>query len=141
MKISELNSATSIDGTEVFPIVQGGETKKFSTGALVQRPYKVYAVSMSQIYPSDPVVTHEFENSIGNIVWTRNSDGDYTGDLIGGFVGYMPKLQILSSLPSGIFFVYIEKISDDQLLMQTYQTDLQMYDNGLTDTFIEIRVY
>ena len=141
MKISELNLATSIDGTEVFPIVQAGETKKLSTSGLLQRPYKVYSVSMTQTYPSDPIVTHEFENNIGNIIWTRNSNGDYTGDLVGGFIGYMPKIQIVSGMSSDQYIVLIEKISDDQILMQTYHTDLQMYDNGLTDTFIEIRVY
>jgi hypothetical protein len=45
-KISELNTASPVVGTELLPIVQGGETKKIAVQDL--RPYKVFTALLTQ---------------------------------------------------------------------------------------------
>jgi hypothetical protein len=48
-------------------------------------PYKVYTALLTQTGTDAPVAT-VLENSLGGtLVWTRNSDGEYTATLIGAF--------------------------------------------------------
>ena len=50
VKISELESATSIDGTEVMPIVQSGTTKKITTDDLLSDVYSTNEVKTNKIW-------------------------------------------------------------------------------------------
>lgn len=79
-KISELNSATAILGTELIPVVQGGETKKVAVKDL--RPYKVYTALLTQSGTDEPVVTIVSNTLDLNITWVRNTIGQYyAGDI------------------------------------------------------------
>lgn len=49
------------------------------------RPYKVYTALISQSSGDNPTV-EVLENTIGEIVWTRNNVGDYLGTLTGAFI-------------------------------------------------------
>jgi len=49
------------------------------------RPYKVYTFEITAVALMDPMVT-VFENTIGNVVWTRDGDGNYLATLSSAFV-------------------------------------------------------
>lgn len=63
-KISDLNAATALAGTEVVAIVQGGETKKVTVNNL--RPYKIYRALVSQTGTSAPTAI-VLENTFGKV--------------------------------------------------------------------------
>jgi len=48
------------------------------------RPYKVYTALLSQSSTNNPTATI-FENTIGNIVWSREASGYYKGTLANSF--------------------------------------------------------
>jgi len=105
-------------------------------------PAKVYRVDMSQSSTTDPVVNYEYENWVGNIVWTSYSAGIYNGFLSGAFVGYV--VNSSRCYYGGAYYPYfyhISKIDDDNI--QLIVTD-QLYsrnDDLLANTFVEILVY
>lgn len=49
-----------------------------------KRPYKVYSATISQSGTNNPVV-QIYENTLGNIAWTRGGVGDYYGTLLSAF--------------------------------------------------------
>ena len=67
------------------------ETKNFSIGSIVNlvenggRPYKVYTALLTQTGTNAPVATI-LENTVGNIVWSYDSTGEYLGTLTGVFI-------------------------------------------------------
>jgi hypothetical protein len=48
-------------------------------------PYKLYVALLSQSGKVNPPTTKILENTIGNIVWTRESPGVYRATLVGAF--------------------------------------------------------
>lgn len=111
--------------------------------------YKVYAAKFTQSGTSAPTVTI-LENTIGEIVWTRNNDedGNYYGTLNGAFAGTVP--TIIGAMghegsPAfqeswGSYYGFF-KVSNNQILLQTGYPGQGNFDNLLWDQFIEIRVY
>jgi hypothetical protein len=103
---------------------------------------KVYRVDMSQSGSADPVVNYEYENWVGNIVWTRNTAGSYNGALTGAFVGYV--VNSSRCYYGGAYFPYfyhISKVDDDNILMIVTDETFGRNDGLLVNTFIEILVY
>ena len=54
------------------------------TNEPILRPYKVYTTLLSQVDMDAPTAI-VLENTIGNIVWTRDAAGEYYGTLAGAF--------------------------------------------------------
>lgn len=80
---------TGSGGDGVLTKIQPGNNVYFSGNTLNVAVPKSdnswkYVVTLSQAGTSAPQ-PHIFQNSMGNIVWTRNSPGNYTGTLIGAF--------------------------------------------------------
>lgn len=104
-------------------------------------PYRVYTGLISQTGTSNPTVVI-LENTIGNIVWTRNTNGQYQGYLPGEFLA--AKTFLLTSSDYAInptnqarqFF----RSSDDYISILT-QINGIVADGLLDNTPIEIRVY
>ena len=118
---------------------------------------KVYRALLSQLGTADPTVV-VLENSIGAIVWTRNSTGVYYGTLIGAFtlhktwtnigwtandslsVGNEVDQFIIAKRAAGAF-------SQDRIVVQSVRVDLSspgtggVIDSLLSETPIEILVY
>lgn len=105
-------------------------------------PGKVYRVDMSQSGTSDPVVNFEYENWVGNIVWTQSSNGVYIGTLTGAFAGYVANSS--RCFYGGAYYPYfyhISKIDDDSIQMITTDQVFTRLDDILNNTFVEILVY
>lgn len=70
---------------KAFSTVQIDNLKSYFSSIFAPLPnYKIYKVLISQSGENAPTVTI-LENTLGNIVWTRNSTGTYLGTLTGVF--------------------------------------------------------
>lgn len=107
--------------------------------------YQVYTAIISQSGTSDPVVT-VLDNNIGNIVWTRGSEGTYNGTLANAF----PLGKTWFAAPhNGLEFEewrgHISLVRDSpsntgMLLLRTEKDEARV-DDALFNCSIEIRVY
>lgn len=101
--------------------------------------YKKYIATISQAGTLDPVVTI-LENTLGGIVWTRNSAGVYSGTLPDAFPTQANVYLYLSNaLQSN--YVAIYRVSNDVIQIITYDFTNIGQDNYLDYNTIEIRVY
>ncbi len=92
IKISELDAAAALDGTEEIPGVQGGETVKMTAQDIADLggggSYLVYTALLTQSGTDAPVATvlnSADANYLGDVVWTYDDVGTYTGTLAGAF--------------------------------------------------------
>lgn len=109
--------------------------------------YKVYTALMSQSGTDDPVVI-ELENTIGEIVWTRNDVGFYVGTLTGAFTTDKTWCSAIPGNYNGnaIGTITLLKVPgvNDEVRMYLYDpngTDTDINDDGGYEVSIEIRVY
>lgn len=64
------------EGNETSYYVKNGNKNEIASGSL---GYSVYVANLTQSGTSNPTVA-EYQNTFGECVWTRNSEGDYRGD-------------------------------------------------------------
>ena len=139
------------------------ETRNFSVGSIISladeniKPYKIYSAYLNQVGTNDPVAT-VFENTIGNIVWTRYGEGNYKGTLNGAFIedktvcsqfpafpfqnkGTFIPISLNGNPQLGWINAYCQ--NTDEFIIDTY--DMVGYSEWSTilgsSFFIEIRVY
>ena len=102
--------------------------------------YKVYRAILNQTGTSAPVAT-VLENTVGEIVWTRNSAGWYLATLNGAFLAnktYYPTFGMSSSFNR----IYIVRTSDNVMTVRAYSEDLTAsLDDELFNFPIEILIY
>ncbi len=104
--------------------------------------YKVYAALLTQAAFANPSAT-VLQNTLGGtVVWTRNSNGDYTGTLSGAFtVGKVPSGNGFTDTNNGYLWeVQPNDINSVALTTRGAISD-NLADDILSNTFIEIRVY
>jgi len=105
------------------------------------RGYKVYTALLTQTGTDAPVAT-VVENTIGDIVWTRNADGEYTGTLTNAFT--IDKTLCFITVTSGGGFDNAQIVQgpgqSDFVLIITYNNGV-LTDELLSMTPFEIRVY
>lgn len=117
----------------------------FLTASIYCNAQEIYAVKLSQIAHQTPTVD-SLENTVGNIVWTRNGSGYYVGTLIGAF----PESKTV--IPNPIYyisppnvdnvFIQVGRNNDDEIFVATSDAITgQGIDEWLSGTYIEIRVY
>lgn len=107
--------------------------------------YKKYVALLAQTFTGDPQST-VLENTLGEIVWTRNDVGSYIGTLTGAFTNLKTVIfmQVNSTLGAtyGIKYVASRGTNDTiYLLTQLEDSTSTSADDLLTNTPIEIRVY
>jgi hypothetical protein len=118
--------------------------------------YLKYIASMGQVGISDPQVI-VYENTIGNIVWTRDSDGFYLATLAGAFPNGKVWCNVTSGGSYGNITIPIGLTkesygSDDSLVLRTGYIDATGSEvlvdinsnfgpNVVYEYSIEIRVY
>lgn len=139
-KISTLPSADAIDGSELVPIVQSGTTKQTTISEL--RPYKVYSALLTQSGTDAPNAI-VLENTIGNIVWTRDQNGGYFATLTNAFPQEKTFISITpNSQGIDIPFFTANWNTVDNIGFFTLDGNTVTYTDGLLiNTPIEIRVY
>jgi hypothetical protein len=104
-------------------------------------PYKKYIATVSQTGTADPTVT-VLENTIGDIVWTRNAVGVYQGVLTGAFPDdFKTYLMINQNTQSGGQINYINWFDASTIEIATLDTTFTPDDSLLLNTTIEIRTY
>jgi hypothetical protein len=134
---------------DLIYIVQDGEDM-VATAAILRdklRGYSVYSAQISQSGSGAPTVTI-LENTIGDIVWTRDGAGAYTATLADMFPD-VTKVLILTQtstiLISGGTYYYdlLAQIQDsDSFILGVLDPKNHTgSDNGINQAFIEVRVY
>ncbi len=101
-------------------------------------PYKKYIATISQTGILDPTVT-VLENTIGDIVWTRTTNGDYRGTLTGAFPDQDKTYLTLSNTDQSQ--VLVRWLSANQIRIRTFDFAVAYIDGQLTYNTIEIRTY
>jgi len=96
---------------------------------------------ITQTSTSAPTVI-ELENTIGPIIWTRTSVGEYEGTLTGAFTANKTYVTLSQVYRNSIVVVY--RKTDDIIKIET--TDLHSptaayHDSHLSKNTLEIRVY
>lgn len=146
-RIDALPEATSIDGTEIVPIMQGGITKQIPVSDL--RPYKVYTATFTQSGTNNPEV-NILENTIGTIdflyIDTGNLSLNTTNDaflnpnkvvLFGSFFGDSNTYELTCT------YTYIANNSNQLILnvFNAFNSPLQVFGGDGRLCSIEIRIY
>jgi hypothetical protein len=105
------------------------------------RNYERYIALISQSSTNDPVVI-ELENTIGPIVWTRNSTGIYYGTLTGAFT--LDKTYVMLSNVELDSIVMAERANNNIIQIDTtnlHSPTAAHHDDHLKKNTLEIRVY
>jgi hypothetical protein len=139
----QLRIATPVNGTSTDSVLKWRSSDSAVTKVATSDicGYKVYTALLSQASTSDPTTIVLGTNTIGTIVWTRNSVGNYTGTLTGAFTSNKTWLICQKGDGGGSFVNGLLSRSSANALT------LDVRDNGntLIDVFtnlsIEIRVY
>lgn len=102
--------------------------------------YKIYRAILTQTGTNAPVAT-VLENTVGNIVWTRNSPGNYSATLVGTFLANKTYYHTFGTSNS-FNRVYTNRLNDDVMTIISISEDFTTYlDNELFNFPIEIIVY
>ena len=112
-------------------------------------PYKIYVALLTQTGSSAPTA-EVLENSIGEIVWARSTNGTYTATLAGAFTASKTVVLMGTETASPSAGLYntpkAVKTSADIITVLTSRLDVAggavgIVDDILSATEIEIRVY
>jgi hypothetical protein len=105
--------------------------------------YKVYTASIAAMALMDPMVTEIYDNTIGEIVWTRIDDGIYRGTLTGAFVEGKTYCTATNLVYSDVDDAQIASLSwlNANTLKLTARTMSSGTAGPMTTVNIEIRVY
>jgi hypothetical protein len=142
VKISDLEDAATLDGTELVELEQDGGSVKCTTQDIADlgggSSYLKYVALLSQTGTSAPVAT-VLENTLGGaIVWAYNGVGDYIGTLTGAFTADQTGI-FLGNTNAKFWYAY--RNNADEVQIEIYDETNTPLDDGLTETMIEIRVY
>jgi hypothetical protein len=143
-KISQLTAAAALTGTELLPIVQGGETVQTTAQDIADLgggglSYKVYT---AKVIMSDGSAT-VFENTLGvTITWTSTSGQISTG-VVAGLIGQNNVyVQVNSSTPSSEpYYIVSGEFTPSPWVVKIKQNDTAGAPNNLQEVYVEIRIY
>jgi len=141
VKISDLDDAATLDGTELVELEQAGTSVKCTTQDIADLGgggYLKYVALLTQTGTDAPVAT-VLENTLGGtVVWTRSEAGVYAGTLSGVFTEN--KTAIFLGAAAGNIIQYGFVDSTNYILLLTTEGGVAA-DEKLFLTPIEIRVY
>lgn len=143
---ADLSSPTFTGDPKAPTPTAGDNDTSLATTAFVQsatRPYKSYAIRLTQTGTSAPTVS-VLENSLGGtVVWTYNSVGAYIGTLVGAFPAAKTTFFLSknegTSPTAGDFSLAVN--AGDTIQLSTRNTSNVLADGMASNTVIEIRVY
>ena len=102
--IGELAQLSSVTEDTLFAVEYSGKTFNLPYSAF-SPTYKVYTALLTQSGTDAPVAT-VLENTLGDIVWTRDTTGQYLGTLTGAFISgktVSPQFPALTFEGNGTF--------------------------------------
>ena len=102
--------------------------------------YLVYTALLSQSGTDAPSPYSILENTIGDIVWTRDNVGNYIGTLAGAFTS-SKTVVFFSSQNRTYYFIGYQNDSDTVYIQSSLIATQAFADSLLDGTGIEIRVY
>ena len=142
VKISDLDVAATLDGTELVELEQGGTSVKCTTQDIADLGgggYLKYVALLSQSGTSAPTAT-VLENTLGGtVVWSYNGNGSYDATLTAAFTA--DKTVVFIGGPgSSTGFHTAYRDDDNMVTVQTFDSGSPANDM-LAETPIEIRVY
>lgn len=142
-KISELDAAAALDGTELVPVVQDGETVRTTTQDIADlggASYLKYVALLSQTGTDAPVAT-VLENTLGGaVVWSYVATGDYTGTLAGAFTANKTWFSALAEWNTDVQSAAMQRLDNDSISLYAIDPAGAQAD-GFSNLAIEIRVY
>lgn len=97
-----------------------------------------YRTILNQTADNDPVATMIGNNTLGDIVWTRISTGNYKGTLNGFFPAGVALLICSHSANSPMG---IGRLNDNEVLITTTDYTFTFSDGKLVNTLVEISIY
>ncbi len=106
--------------------------------------YKVLLDSNS-VSPYNPVI-NVLDNTIGNIVWTRSSDGVFLGTLAGAFAAdkktfcQTPSVDYALTV-GGEFHAKLSRLDENSVILYVFQADGATPADTFTNLGIDITVY
>lgn len=103
------------------------------------RPYTTYTALLTQDTDQAPEAVI-LENSVGDIVWTRLSAGEYRGTLTGAFVNQKTHSLISKPDASAEWDAILYRINDNVMGLTTRDSFVET-DSLLSETSIEIKIY
>jgi hypothetical protein len=104
------------------------------------RNYERYIALITQTSTSAPTVI-ELENTIGPIVWSRKTTGEYSGTLSGAFTANKTYATISNALADGIVMISTTA-SDINIITTNLHSPIAVaHDGHLNNNTLEIRVY
>jgi hypothetical protein len=149
MNLDKSNTATPLGTDKIVVNRQDVSEYTCTLDKLIPYNYKVYRASLSQSGLVNESVTGTiFENTIGDIVWSYSSPGVYFGTLANAFPAsklFLPipvrGFNVINSSGSGLGYYTIYRISDNQIVLQSYNNSDVSANGILSNSPIEIRVY
>lgn len=137
MKVNNYPLKTPAAGDKLFGSDASGDQKQFDMSNFGTSTYKVYTALLTQIGTNNPVAT-VLENTVGSIIWTRDSTGTYVGTLTGAFT--TDKTFLLTSQTQGK--IVIGRPNVNTLVLYSYNSGGSLSDGALGEfTSLEVRVY
>ena len=136
-EIGEIDGVEPTDLQDAFDKITA-LTANFNGGGAA--PYKVYTALLTQSGTDAPIAT-VLENTLGgDIVWSRNSVGNYTATLLGAFIDNKTTIQIIANRGKG--HTATSSVNDvDSVFLGMANAVNSLADDILENTPIEIRVY
>ncbi len=139
MKVNNYAVKTPEAGDRLFGSDSNGDQAQFEMSNFGTTIYKVYATLLTQRLSAAPT-SEILENTIGNIVFTKDTEGPgvYYATLTGAFVNNKTWLMINQPVSGN---VRIYRDDANTLVINTSNTSGVAADGILTDCALEIRVY
>jgi hypothetical protein len=100
--------------------------------------YKVYTILLNQSGESDPIPT-VLENTIGEIIWSRDAIGTYYADCANLFTANKTFTSVTNRDLTELDFIVPNSTS--QIYLQHVNRETGIDIDGMNDVPIEIRVY
>jgi len=104
------------------------------------RNYKRYIALITQTSTSAPTVI-ELENTIGPIIWSRKTTGEYSGTLSGAFTANKTYATISQTLADSIVMISTTASTINIITTNLHTPTADKHDSHLNKNTIEIRVY
>lgn len=113
--------------------------KDILKGLIPQEPkYKVYTALLTQTGTNAPVAT-VLENTLGgDLVWSREDVGIYTGTLNEAFIENKTGVLLNSVDATGTYESYVESVNNVKIITISAETN---EDDYLNNSFFEIKIY